>query len=721
MNDCMNSYEKLQKFNIDSMDLKINIIAALVAAGRASEVQTAMKAQKVDLTTRSLRDTHSFELAYNFACSLIEDKKYSEAKEQLDLAKSAESDGVSIEDVQYSQLPSVNESDIYHSISKNEYLSDASYHSDDSSFNHALFEQVMRDAFNKGKSDSSKGRQCLGGCLYYLAVIYLDHFDFRQRQVSDVIPRLSVRKDDMIKFYSDLDMKSHSVYGYRLILDYDSTCYAKFSLYKNIDPIVKLDADFCDKMDQASGCKLPFSLKVNILKLIDRHSFNSGLTVNMDWTSLANIAAEIKKVFAKLLNHVYDVDHRTRDLAIDLMKTIAEAGPGEAEDLSPQSRYSQPNNPSPVDCNMEKRSTSPSAPDDAVHPIGTCGFINKASPSFNPSKTIKPNTIDVDKIMKKISNSVAANVSTSNPLSDISNVVKNASSSLKRGAVKISNGVENDVIPIEVKSPEVQITGSRSLGDNISDMVKKSELSYNAQMDKVGIVKSAFGPEPKIQAYPTQSSLDSDFAGNRLDFKVGNSSTGGKAPVHGPRRAVFPSRYLGDDFAIERNKYHVTKSKLLNSKAICSLASSKSRGEDAIQFDGVRCTFWSLGELLKQGGFVNNFVIAAFCYHLFCKFNGHPDTSKRHYFFANVVLYFPTFYENHWSLFIVNIKDSKFVFLDSYFRKDDDYQVNMREQLIPSFIFWWDKYVGIDKGFDDYDVLYPCVPQQSADNEYVIS
>ncbi|XP_006646550.1 signal recognition particle subunit SRP72 [Oryza brachyantha] len=87
MNDCMNSYEKLQKFKVESMDLKINIIAALVAAGRASEVQATMKAQKVDLTTRALRDARSFELAYNSACSLIENKKYSEAKEQLDLAK----------------------------------------------------------------------------------------------------------------------------------------------------------------------------------------------------------------------------------------------------------------------------------------------------------------------------------------------------------------------------------------------------------------------------------------------------------------------------------------------------------------------------------------------------------------------------------------------------------------------------------------------------------
>jgi signal recognition particle subunit SRP72 len=36
------------------MDLKINMIAALVVAGRASEVQATMKAQKVELTTRAL-------------------------------------------------------------------------------------------------------------------------------------------------------------------------------------------------------------------------------------------------------------------------------------------------------------------------------------------------------------------------------------------------------------------------------------------------------------------------------------------------------------------------------------------------------------------------------------------------------------------------------------------------------------------------------------------
>jgi signal recognition particle subunit SRP72 len=85
----MDCHEKLQKFKIDSMDLKINMITALVVAGRASEVQATMKAHKVDLiTTRALRDICSFELEYNSSCALIENMMYAEAKEQLDLAKS---------------------------------------------------------------------------------------------------------------------------------------------------------------------------------------------------------------------------------------------------------------------------------------------------------------------------------------------------------------------------------------------------------------------------------------------------------------------------------------------------------------------------------------------------------------------------------------------------------------------------------------------------------
>jgi hypothetical protein len=56
--------------------------------------------------------------------------------------------------------------------------------------------------------------------------MYLDHIDFRTRQVQHDIPRISVWKNDMIKFYSELDKKSPGVYRDQPVVDYDATCYA---------------------------------------------------------------------------------------------------------------------------------------------------------------------------------------------------------------------------------------------------------------------------------------------------------------------------------------------------------------------------------------------------------------------------------------------------------------------------------------------------------------
>ncbi|XP_020577004.1 signal recognition particle subunit SRP72-like [Phalaenopsis equestris] len=76
MDACTQSYEKLQKLKIDSLDVKSNFIATLVSAGRSNEVQGMLDALKV-------KPSNSFELAYNTACSLIENKKYAEAEQQL--------------------------------------------------------------------------------------------------------------------------------------------------------------------------------------------------------------------------------------------------------------------------------------------------------------------------------------------------------------------------------------------------------------------------------------------------------------------------------------------------------------------------------------------------------------------------------------------------------------------------------------------------------------
>ncbi|RLN34295.1 hypothetical protein C2845_PM03G18100 [Panicum miliaceum] len=179
----------------------------------------------------------------------------------------------------------------------------------------------------------------------------------------------------------------------------------------------------------------------------------------------------------------------------------------------------------------------------------------------------------------------------------------------------------------EVKSPKVQITGSRSLDDNISNM-----------MDKVRIVKFAFGPEPKIQAYPTQSSLDSDFADALFGLLVSSLNK--------------------VDLSIILSLLHFVIIFFANPTATLT---SKCHYFFANVADN----------LLKHPNEANgDYMMKAF-----------KQYGKTRPLSQTDLLHFPTFFENHGSLFIVDIKDSKFVFLDSYFRKDDDYQVNMREQL----------------------------------------
>ncbi|KAJ8758902.1 hypothetical protein K2173_002681 [Erythroxylum novogranatense] len=74
MDACVEVYQKLQKSKVDS--LEINLAAALILAGRASEVQGMLEAHRV-------KASGSFELAYNTACSLIERNKLTDAEQLL--------------------------------------------------------------------------------------------------------------------------------------------------------------------------------------------------------------------------------------------------------------------------------------------------------------------------------------------------------------------------------------------------------------------------------------------------------------------------------------------------------------------------------------------------------------------------------------------------------------------------------------------------------------
>ncbi|KAJ1276114.1 hypothetical protein BS78_05G189500 [Paspalum vaginatum] len=82
------------------------------------------------------------------------------------------------------------------------------------------------------------------------------------------------------------------------------------------------------------------------------------------------------------------------------------------------------------------------------------------------------------------------------------------------------------------------------------------------------------------------------------------------------------------------------------------------------------------------------------------------------------LLFFPTCYEDHWFVFIVDIKDECFVFLDSHYSLEDDFHSYIRDRLINSFASQWAKYVKVDKPFHEYDVLYPDIPKHNSEKMY---
>ncbi|CAL4956391.1 unnamed protein product [Urochloa decumbens] len=293
--------------------------------------------------------------------------------------------------------------------------------------------------------------------------------------------------------------------------------------------------------------------------------------------------------------------------------------------------------------------------------------------------------------------------------------------------------------------PKVEILAETTLADNVRAMTQKSDELYNSKLRRSRV--STVTPDADLPF--GHSGLGSHVQNGTQLFSTRDTSTVSRIPVYGPRRFSKLSQMYKGDSGTHTNKFQVTKSEVENYEIICKLASSRYQSEDAVNLSGVRCTFWSLGESLKPGGLVKTFVVSAFCYSLFQKPNGHPDASKRHYFFSNIsenllkdideadqdvlarafrrsskarplqrpdMLFFPTCFEDNWFVFVVDMKDRKYVMLDPLYNENDEFQEVVRERMRASFQYHWDKYVQADMDFSEYDFYYPLVPKLPTDN-----
>ncbi|RCV12861.1 hypothetical protein SETIT_2G301500v2 [Setaria italica] len=165
--------------------------------------------------------------------------------------------------------------------------------------------------------------------------------------------------------------------------------------------------------------------------------------------------------------------------------------------------------------------------------------------------------------------------------------------------------------------------------------------------------------------------------------------------LHGPRRVIKPYALFHSNFKTAKAKISVSNSELKNYKALFSLASSQYNNEDVVHLEKVRSTFY-----------------------LYMKPTSNPDISKSHFFFCK-----------YWSLFsdtlsqplvrvFVNIKDCNFVFLDPLHHEDYDFLEIVRSRMFASFVQYWDRYVKVNMNFDEYDIVFPDVPDQPLDNTH---
>jgi len=306
---------------------------------------------------------------------------------------------------------------------------------------------------------------------------------------------------------------------------------------------------------------------------------------------------------------------------------------------------------------------------------------------------------------------------------------------------------DNNEVYITVQSsPEVEIIRNKSMQSRIHDMTKKLDMAYNSNLT----ANETRNKNPGT-TYTHVSPEDVAPSEDDGDATQQKSSTGGKVPHYGPRRLVKPTIVMGNSYENIRTSWRVSSLEYDNYEAICNLASSNFSNETAVDLGGVHCTFWSLGQSLGPQGFVNNFVLATFCRHLFLGPGGHPSASKKHYFFPSVsdnllkeieeadekilmnaftkstkakalqssnMLFFPTCYQGHWFVFIVDIKDHCFVFLDSHYSSEDEFHSHVREMMVRSFAFHWNKYIKAEMPFDEFEILYPDMPKHGADKMY---
>ncbi|KAM0904276.1 hypothetical protein ACQ4PT_018107 [Festuca glaucescens] len=228
-------------------------------------------------------------------------------------------------------------------------------------------------------------------------------------------------------------------------------------------------------------------------------------------------------------------------------------------------------------------------------------------------------------------------------------------------------------------SQEVQILGERSFNNVCNDMSNKTDDLYNAGLS------------------------------------LGNKSVSSGKENLRPKRVVNRSSYLCSPFDIN-NTSRIEPHEMKLYETITTLCDDPNyQNKWVVNMNNCRCTLKQLGCSMKQGGWVEAWVINAICRKLFK--DKHPRQSQKHFFFHTSSLNFPSLYDRHWFLFVVDMKARKFLFMDSLFGEHSDLHQEVDDKIITNFTRTWEECNLKEIHFETFGKLYPNLPKQKTPND----
>lgn len=287
--------------------------------------------------------------------------------------------------------------------------------------------------------------------------------------------------------------------------------------------------------------------------------------------------------------------------------------------------------------------------------------------------------------------------------------------------------------PMTGKHDGPQIVGTNDFRRRCVELSKKTDSTYNNMI------------------------LSNQQVGNARHAQQNNVQKGEAQPNDNQANIAAPVKrkyrfvnwlVSGQSPPLQLNSRHpVSVEQIIDYSSIVELAHGSIRNEPGLLFQKVHCSYQSLGKTLMPNGEIDNFIIPCFCRMLFEE--RHPSSSGRHYFFPHIGdailkyagvnqentvrtpfegaskaskgrnlghkdnrLFFSIVDSGHWFIFAVDFEYKVFAFLDSYFDKNSEFQLRIKDRLIDNFVHLWEVIISKNHNFANFDALYPDVPKQ---------